>query len=259
MKHSVLALIVMAVAGAACGGNSPTTPSTPAPSGSTETFAGSLPLQGSSFYSFTVATAETVSVSLASLTASGTGPAATSVVRLGVGVPLGTDCSVNNSVDTAAGLTSQLTAPLVNPDVYCVKISDIGNLAGPMNFTIRIGHNLASSSSNPTAATEYVREFSGHWRLEHPYLPCLEERDHRRHADERHPVVDGRRGDRDSFFHDLPSQHLVERNRRIDTADHRPRRRRELLRGSLRRRRPERAGCGVLDDDRTPLTVLGYG
>ena len=158
MKHSVLALIVVAVAGAACGGDSPTTPSTPTPSGSTETFTGSLPLQGSSFYSFTVPTAETVSVSLASLTASGTGPAATSVVRLGVGVPLGTDCSVTNSVDTAAGLTSQLTAP-VNPDVYCVKISDIGNLAGPMNFTIRIGHNLAATSPNPTAATDTFASF----------------------------------------------------------------------------------------------------
>ena len=159
MKHSVVALIVVAVAGAACGGDSPTTPpSTPTPSGSTENFTGSLPLQGSIFYSFTVATAETVSVSLASLTAGGTGPAAASVVRLGLGVPLGTDCSVNNSVDTAAGLTTQLTAS-VNPDVYCVKISDIGNLPGAMNFTIRIGHNLGSSSSNPTAATDTFASF----------------------------------------------------------------------------------------------------
>ena len=158
MNNSVLALIVVAVAGAACGGDSPTAPPSTPSSGSTENFTGSLPLQGSSFYSFTVATAETVSVSLASLTAGGTGPATTSVVRLGLGVPLGTDCSVNNSVDTAAGLTTQLTAP-VNPDVYCVKISDIGNLAGPMNFTIRIGHNLASSSSNPTAATDTFASF----------------------------------------------------------------------------------------------------
>jgi len=158
MNKSVLALIVVAAAGAACGGNSPTAPSTPTSSGSTENFTGSLPLQGSSFYSFTVATAETVSISLASLTAGGTGPATTFVVRLGLGVPLGTDCSVNNSVDTAAGLTTQLTAS-VNPDIYCVKISDIGNLAGPMNFTIRIGHNLASSSSNPTSATDTFASF----------------------------------------------------------------------------------------------------
>jgi len=73
-------------------------------------------------------------------------------------VPVGTDCAVNNSVDTAAGLTTQLTAP-VTPDVYCVKISDIGNLTGPANFTIRIGHNLTPSSPNPTAATDTFASF----------------------------------------------------------------------------------------------------
>src|ERR1700704_1491492 len=112
MNNSVLALIVVAAAGAACGGNSPTAPPSTPSSGSPENFTGSLPLRGSSFYSFTVATAEPVSVSLASLTAGGTGPATTSVVRLGLGVPLGTDCSINNSVDTAAGVTSPPTAPV---------------------------------------------------------------------------------------------------------------------------------------------------
>jgi hypothetical protein len=157
MKTAFLAFVVVAVAGAACGGNSPTAPPT-TPSGSTENFTGSLAPRGSSFYSFTVTTAETVSVSLASLTGNNTAPASTSSVRLGLGVPVGTDCSVNSSVDTVAGLTSQLTAP-VSPDVYCVKISDIGNLTGLLNFTIRIGHNVASSSSNPTAATDTFASF----------------------------------------------------------------------------------------------------
>jgi hypothetical protein len=157
MNRSVLALIVVALGGTACGGNSATAPSTTTPSGSTENFTGSLAIQGASFYSFTVATAETVSVSLASLTANN-GPASTSVVRVGLGVPIATDCSTNNSVDTTAGLTTQLTAS-VNPDVYCVKISDIGNLTVPMNFTIRIGHNLTPSSSNPTAATDTFASF----------------------------------------------------------------------------------------------------
>lgn len=157
MNGSVLALIVLALAGTACGGNSATAPSTTTPSGSTEDFTGSLAIQGSSFYSFTAATAETVSVSLASLTADN-GLVSPLVVRVGLGVPIGTDCSTNNSVDTAAGLTTQLTAS-VNPDVYCVKIADIGNLTVPMNFTILIGHNLTSSSSNPTAATDTFASF----------------------------------------------------------------------------------------------------
>jgi len=155
MKTSVLALLVAAM-GAACGGSqSPTTPSTTTSSGSSETFSGSLAVQGSSFYSFTVATSETVSVSLASLAPTATGPASTSVIHLGLGVPLGTDCSVTNVVDTAAGLAAQITAP-ISPDVYCVKISDIGNLAGPMNFVIRIGHNVTSSSSAAAAPTTFA-------------------------------------------------------------------------------------------------------
>ena len=157
MKASILAVMTMALAGAACGGNTATAPSTSTSSGSSENFTGSLAVQGSSFYSFTVAATETVSLSLASLTANSVGASA-SVVRIGLGVPVGTDCAVNNSVDTAAGLTSQLTAS-VTPDVYCVKISDIGNLTGPANFTIRIGHNLTPSSPNPTAATDTFASF----------------------------------------------------------------------------------------------------
>src|SRR5204863_7683311 len=112
----------------------------------------------SSSYTFAVTTAGRVTTSLASRLASSAGPASTSVLRLGLGVPSGTDCSINSSVHKAAGLTAQLTAS-VNPDTYCVKISDIGNLAGPMNFTIRIGHNLTPSSSNPTAATDTFASF----------------------------------------------------------------------------------------------------
>ena len=154
MKTAILVLVVVALATAACGSGSqdvtaPSTSSTDA----FETFAGDISLQGSSFYSFTVTTAGTVSVSLSSLMANTSGPASSAVVRLGLGVPLGTGCSVTSSVDTAAGLTAQLTVS-VSPDVYCVSIADIGNMTGPMHFTIRIGQNLTSSSSTATAATE---------------------------------------------------------------------------------------------------------
>ena len=97
MKRSLLALLVMALAGAACGNSdsSVTAPATsttnPSGLGSTETFVGLLGVQGSSFYSFTVTAAETVSISLASLSANTNGPASTAIVRLGLGVPSGTD------------------------------------------------------------------------------------------------------------------------------------------------------------------------
>jgi hypothetical protein len=154
MKTAVLALVVVTLATAACGNGSQnvTAPSTSS-TNTFETFSGSVGPQGSSFYSFTVTTAGTVSVSLSSLMANTIGPASTAVVRVGLGVPLGTGCNVTSSVDTAAGLTTQLTVP-VNPDVYCVNIADIGNLTDSMNFTIRIGQNLTPSSSTATPATE---------------------------------------------------------------------------------------------------------
>jgi hypothetical protein len=156
MKTSVLVLLVAALAAAGCGNNSSVTaPSTPA---TPEAFSGSLPVQGSSFYSFTVATAGTVSLSLSSLTSNPLSPASSSVVRLGLGVPLGTGCSVSTSIDTAAGLTTQLTAP-VNPDVYCVNIADIGNLTGPTDFTILIRQNFTPPSSTTAPVTETFASF----------------------------------------------------------------------------------------------------
>jgi hypothetical protein len=151
MKTSMLAVLAVALAGAAaCGDDAQVT--APSPSGTTETFSGTLAVQGSSFYSFSVSTSGTVSISLASLTANGVSQASTSVVRLGLGVPVGTGCSINTSADTTTGLTAQLTSA-VNPDVYCVNISDIGNLTVPLNFTIRIGQNISSGSSTPSTET----------------------------------------------------------------------------------------------------------
>jgi hypothetical protein len=160
MKSSVLALLIVASAGMACGGDSGTTPSTSTSTGSFDTFSSLLGVQGSSFYSFTVAAAGTVSLSLASMIPANTvGPASTSIVRLGLGVPLGTGCSVTSSVDTTAGLTSQLTVPVTTPDIYCANLSDIGNLTTPVNFTIRIGQNITPSSAAATAATSTFATF----------------------------------------------------------------------------------------------------
>ncbi|MDO8795659.1 MAG: hypothetical protein Q7J25_13690 [Vicinamibacterales bacterium] len=139
MKAAVLAILVVASATAACGKNSQSTSTTAPSTLSTETFSGLVGLQGSNFYSFTVSAAGTVDITLASLMANSTGPASAVVVGLGLGNPVGTGCSLINSVNTAAALTTQLTSA-VSPDVYCVQIQDVGNMTVPLNFTIRIKH-----------------------------------------------------------------------------------------------------------------------
>jgi hypothetical protein len=132
-------LFALGLLSVGCGSdNTPTTPTTPnLPS--TEVFMGTIGVGGSSFYSFTVAATGNVSITLASLVATPPGPALPTVMGLGVGTPLETDCSVTNSVAAAPSLT----APLVNsltPATYCAKIYDLGGLTGPVNFTVRIVH-----------------------------------------------------------------------------------------------------------------------
>jgi hypothetical protein len=136
---AISVLVLIGLLTAACGNNdTPTAPTTPV-GPQTEVFIGMLPVQGSSFYSFTVTTSGQVSITLASLVATQPGPALNTVLDLGVGTPLGTDCSVTNAVPAAPGLTAQLVNTLT-PAIYCTRLSDPGNLAAPVNFTVRIVH-----------------------------------------------------------------------------------------------------------------------
>jgi hypothetical protein len=139
MKTATIAILLACVLlGAACGSNSPTTPTTPA-APQTEVFSGTLAPQGSAFYSFTLATAGSVSITLASLVPKAPGPAINTVMGLGVGAPNGTDCDVTNSVTTAPGLTAQLVNSLT-AGTYCARIYDLGALATNVDFSVRIVH-----------------------------------------------------------------------------------------------------------------------
>jgi hypothetical protein len=131
-------VLTFALLAVACGSDTPTTPVTPTVP-NTEIFSGTLAVQGSSFYSFTVAATGNASITLASLVPTAPGPALNTVMGLGVGSPNGTDCDVTNSVTTAPGLTAQLVNSLT-PATYCAKIYDLGLLTAPVDFTIRIVH-----------------------------------------------------------------------------------------------------------------------
>jgi hypothetical protein len=111
-----------------------TTPSTSSSTNTTETFTGTLAVQSSNLFSFTVAQAGTVSLTLSTLSA--TGP-----VGLGVGTPNGaTACTLTSSNSTAlAGPTPQIMVT-ENPGTYCVSVYDVGNLTGPAAFSITVVH-----------------------------------------------------------------------------------------------------------------------
>jgi hypothetical protein len=140
MRSAVVGLLVLGLLGAGCGSDStPTTPSTSTVTNITEVFVGTLNVRGSSFYSFSVLTAGSVSIMLASITVARPGPTANIPVSLGVGVPAGEGCNTTQSTTVGPALTSQLTATLT-PGVYCANVADVGNLTSSVGFAIRIIH-----------------------------------------------------------------------------------------------------------------------
>jgi len=141
MRRVVLALLVAASLSAGCNNNPTTTsPSNFVVGPTTEVFTGSVDVNGSAFYSFTVVTSGTTSVMLASITTGTPGPAADIGMSLGIGVPAGTGCPVTTSVMVGPALTSQIASALT-PGIYCVNIADVGNLRAQVNFAIRIVHS----------------------------------------------------------------------------------------------------------------------
>jgi hypothetical protein len=118
---------------------SPTTP-TPAAPAVTETFTGTLAVGGARFYSFSISVYGTVNATLAGI--GGSGVPSTVEVNLGIGTPSGSTCSSTPTpvqVSGDAGVTTLVTAT-EQPGVYCVIISDAGNLFSPANFTVTIDH-----------------------------------------------------------------------------------------------------------------------
>lgn len=136
------ALVALSLLTAGCGDSSTTTsPSTTTTTTtSTELFTGTLAPKGSTFYSFTVANAGTVSVTLASTATAKIGPATSSRLTVGLGIPSGFGCAVSSSVDTTSGLAAQLSAPNTPAGIVCVNLSDPGVLTADTLFVIRIVH-----------------------------------------------------------------------------------------------------------------------
>jgi len=139
LLRSVAGVAALCLTGVAC---SSTTAPSEADSGitpltfTTQTFAGTLQVRGSGFYSIVVSQAGPVSLTLAAVQTPG-GAALTTPVGIGVGIPAGTGCTRFLSQTTPPGLAAQLTTTL-NPGTYCASVFDAGNLTGAVNFAMRI-------------------------------------------------------------------------------------------------------------------------
>ena len=103
-----------------------------------ETFAGTLQPKGNGFYSFVVAQAGPVGLTLAAVQTPG-GAALATPLGIGVGIPSGPGCARSTSQTAPPGLAAQLTVTL-NPGIYCAAVFDTGNLTSAVNFAMRIRH-----------------------------------------------------------------------------------------------------------------------
>jgi hypothetical protein len=103
---------------------------------SLQTYAGTLDVGGSGFYSIVVSQEGPVSLTLAAVQTPG-GGALTTPLGIGIGVPSGTTCKRSTSQSAAPSLAAQLTTTLI-PGTYCVAVYDAGALTSAVNFAMRI-------------------------------------------------------------------------------------------------------------------------
>jgi len=109
-------------------------PNTPSDT-STDTFNGNLAPNSALVFTFSVATAGNVAVTLKAVS-----PAATGPLGLGVGQPSDGNCTVAISTSAAtAGGNPQLSAD-AKPGNYCVRVSDAGSLTTASTVTVTVTH-----------------------------------------------------------------------------------------------------------------------
>jgi hypothetical protein len=127
--------VALMLPGAACSDGIETPTSATATAPATILFSGTLQPRTSRFYSYTLATAGSVSALLASVERNGA-PLATAL-DIGLGSPAGTGCAVTLSANVSASLVPQLRHEAV-AGTYCVRVADTDGMPAPMTFTIRV-------------------------------------------------------------------------------------------------------------------------
>jgi len=110
-------------------------PTSPSKTSTTDTFNGALAPNGSLVFTFSVATAGDIAITLTAVSPATTGP-----LGLAVGPSSNGNCTIANSTSGAiAGGNPQLSTKQ-NPGNYCVQVSDPGNLVTTSNVTVTVRH-----------------------------------------------------------------------------------------------------------------------
>lgn len=149
LKSRVRCLPVVAalLLSAACA--EPTLPTPEFPPASLDVYSGTLQPGGSNQYLFSLQSSSSVQLMLAGVIATNPLRSLSPTLRLEIASWDGSGCAPNREIDTAPILTARLQAYLI-PGTYCARVSDIGELTGPVNVTLRVvAPALASIQGEP--------------------------------------------------------------------------------------------------------------
>jgi hypothetical protein len=145
MRFAAL-LPFLALLCAACGDDTPTSPSSTPSTNAVERFDSIINVGESEFYPFSVGSSGTTQINLASLSPINRPGALSSTMEIGWGKVVKDDdgnpvgCTLARVMQTAPALTSQMSDMLAPAQDYCANIADVGGLRESANFSIRISH-----------------------------------------------------------------------------------------------------------------------
>jgi len=131
---SLLACAV-AVVIAACGSDTPTTPTTVDPIPTTESFSSTVQRNGATTRSFSTSAQGVITVRLTSLTVD--------AISMGLGLGL-SDAATGKCLATYTVTTSLYTGRAISvtadAGTYCIIVYDVGELGNQTNFTVSVTH-----------------------------------------------------------------------------------------------------------------------
>ena len=132
----LVTVLAVAMVASACNNSSTTSAPTTTPTTITETWTGTLVVNGSVTYPFTVQQTGTITATIASLA-----PDSTVTVGLLLGTWNGTSCAASSSIVTdAAVLNTTVTGNATGTGNFCARIYDTGHLAAPTDFVVTVSH-----------------------------------------------------------------------------------------------------------------------
>jgi hypothetical protein len=135
-RSSFAAIALLAFSAIACGGSGAAPTTVPPAMRTTDTFSGSVPINGSVFHTFAVSQTGEVDVTL-----SAAAPSPTVVMGIGLGTIVESQCSLlpGASANVQPGASAQLSG-IVTAGTLCAEIHDAGNQTAPVSYTLSVTH-----------------------------------------------------------------------------------------------------------------------